>query len=83
MYVLRDGINGKLYIGPTNDLDKRLEEHRRGGTFSTKSFRDFELIYYEAYIFEKNARLREKRLKFFGKAYQELKKRIGVLEGAG
>ena len=64
-------------------MERRLEEHLKKKVFSTKNFQDFDLIYYEAYIFEKNARLREKRLKYFGKAYQELKKRIGGLEGAG
>jgi putative endonuclease len=81
--MLKD-INNKAYIGSTNNLERRIEEHETGKVFSTKSFQDPELIYYEAYISENSARMREKRLKYFGKAYQELKKRInGGIEGAG
>lgn len=86
VYILRnkDGNTNRLYIGSTNDLEKRLKDHRNKKVFSTKRFPDFDLVYYEAYICEKDARLREKHLKYFGKAYQELKKRIkGGLEGAG
>ncbi len=86
VYILKnkDINSNRLYIGSTNNLEKRLEEHRNKKVFSTRRFPDFELVYYEAYISESDARMREKRLKYFGKAYQELKKRItGGLEGAG
>ena len=79
VYVLKKKSNNKLYIGSTYNLEKRLEEHRKGKVFFTKNS-DFNLIYYEAYTSEKDARIREKHLKYFGKAYQALKKRI---EGAG
>lgn len=83
VYILKDR-NNKLYIGSTNDLERRLDEYEAGKVFSSKNLQDPELIYYEAYNFEHSARMREKRLKYFGKAYQELKKRIeGGLEGAG
>lgn len=36
----------------------------------------FDLIYYEAYTSEKDAREREKQLKYFGNAYKFLIKRI-------
>lgn len=84
VYILKDKSNGKLYIGSTNNLRRRIEEHRKGVAFSTRRLSDFTLVYYEAYSSERDARIREKRLKYFGKAYQELKKRISVsLKGAG
>lgn len=84
IYILKNKDTNRLYIGSTNNLEKRLKDHWDGRVFSTKRFLNFDLVYYEAYICEKNARLREKRLKYFGKAYRELKKRIeGGLEGAG
>ncbi|MBU4511303.1 hypothetical protein KJ830_09700 [bacterium] len=43
---------------------------------STKSRRPFELIYYEAYKSEKDARNREKQLKLRSRAFAQLKKRI-------
>ena len=38
----------------------------------------WKLLYYEAYLSEKSARMREKRLKYNGNAIRELKKRIAL-----
>jgi len=84
VYIIKNNDNNKLYIGSTNNLERRLEEHRKGKVFSTKKIFNFALVYYEAYLSEKDARMRESHLKHFGKAYQELKKRIKEsLKGAG
>ncbi|SPE59029.1 Excinuclease ABC C subunit domain protein [Verrucomicrobia bacterium] len=34
VYMLR-GASGRHYIGATDNLERRLEEHRHGGTHST------------------------------------------------
>jgi putative endonuclease len=34
VYMLR-GSSGRFYIGSTTDLDRRLEQHRQGSTYST------------------------------------------------
>lgn len=68
--------DGKLYIGSINDLERRMMEHEGGKVQSTRYRLTFKLIYYEAYCRDHSARQREKRLKYFGKAYQELKRRI-------
>ncbi|HMP84778.1 MAG TPA: GIY-YIG nuclease family protein [Verrucomicrobiota bacterium] len=39
VYMLR-GTSGRHYIGSTNDLNRRLEEHRRGNTHSTQRLGD-------------------------------------------
>ena len=39
VYILR-GSNGRHYIGSTTDLDRRLAEHRRGHTHTTKRLGD-------------------------------------------
>lgn len=52
-----------LYIGSTCDLRKRIKEHNAGLVRSTKTRRPFELIYYEAYKSEIDARARESNLK--------------------
>ena len=65
-----------LYIGSTNDLKRRFEQHRKGYVKSTKHRRPWKLIYYEAHLAETAVREREKKLKQFGAAYQELKKRV-------
>jgi putative endonuclease len=76
VYVLKSSKDEELYIGSTNDLKRRLKEHQNGESFSTKLRRPFELIYYEAYKIEKDARLREQALKLRGNARRFLKDRI-------
>jgi len=73
----------KIYIGSTNDLRKRLKEHNSGKTYFTKQYTPWELIYYEAFKSEKDARLRESKLKQHGKGKQELKKRLKHSLGKG
>ena len=66
VYVLK--INGKLYIGYTEDLRRRIKQHKSKG--------QIELIYYEAYLNKKSATNREKKLKYYGSAWRALMKRI-------
>ncbi len=63
VYVLESIQTRGLYIGYTNDLKKRLEEHNHGLNVSTKPYRPYRLIYYEACISRKDALRREKYLK--------------------
>jgi putative endonuclease len=63
VYVLQSRKNNGLYIGYTADLRKRLGEHNRGLVFSTKPYKPWQLIHYEAYLNEKDAKRREEYLK--------------------
>lgn len=76
VYVLKSFKDSELYIGSTNSLKRRFEEHQKGLSFSTQFRRPFELVYYEAYKSEKDARLREQALKLRGNARRFLKERI-------
>ncbi len=76
VYVLKSKKDTDLYIGSTNDLKRRFAEHQNGKSFSTKFRRPFELVYYEAYKNEQDARLREQALKLRGNARRFLKERI-------
>lgn len=76
VYVLRSKKDKQLYIGYTNDLKRRIEEHNSGKNTSTKYRRPFELIYYEAYKLKEDAEHREDMLKLFGRALGGLKRRI-------
>lgn len=76
LYILQSEINKKLYIGVTSDLKKRLKQHNQGENKSTKSGAPYQVVYCEAYRDKKDALSRERKLKQFGKAYSELKKRI-------
>jgi putative endonuclease len=66
VYVLHSGKDGKLYVGSTPDLKKRLVKHQTGYVRATKNRRPLKLIYYEAYILRKDALRREKYLKSGG-----------------
>lgn len=63
VYVLQSSKTKGLYIGFTHDLRKRLGEHNRGLNFSTKPYVPWQLIFYEAYQNEDDAKRREKYLK--------------------
>jgi len=76
VYILKSKKDSDLYIGSTNDLRRRLKEHNSGLVFSTKFRKPFELVYYEAYKAEKDARKRESNLKLRSRALAQLKIRI-------
>lgn len=63
VYTIESLKSGNLYIGYTHDLAKRIKEHNQGLNFSTKSYRPWRCIYYEACLDEKDARRRERYLK--------------------
>jgi putative endonuclease len=74
-YVLYSKKLDKFYIGSTNDLKRRIQEHKRGKTYTTYRMKDFKLIYCEICLLKKDAQDREKQLKTgFGRGY--LRKRI-------
>ena len=74
-YVLKSTSDEKLYIGWTNDLRNRIEEHNSGKVSSTKNRTPLELVYYEACLSREKSIQREKQLKTgYGRAY--LKRRI-------
>jgi putative endonuclease len=76
VYILRSLKDDLNYIGSTKDLRIRFREHNLGKVYSTKHRIPFELIYYEAYKAEKDARMREHNLKLRTRAYSQLQKRI-------
>ena len=57
-YILKSENSNKIYIGSTNDIDRRLKEHNSGKCFTTKKMTPVKVIYYEAYEYEEDARLR-------------------------
>lgn len=72
VYILKSEKNGKLYKGTTNDLKRRIEEHTSGKSIFTKNNGPWRLIYYEAFISQKDAREEEKFLKS-GKGKERIK----------
>ncbi len=62
-YVIQSKKDKNLYIGYTKDLRKRLKEHNLGLNKSTKPYRPWGLIYYEACVDIEDAERRENYLK--------------------
>jgi putative endonuclease len=76
LYVLKSKKDSHLYVGNTNNLQRRLAEHNRGRIVSTKKYKPFALVYYEAYLHRKDAIEREDKLKHHGSVIGHLKKRL-------
>jgi putative endonuclease len=87
VYLLKSKKNGSLYIGHTRNIEKRLKDHNSGVVGYTSKYKPWKLIYYESFLSLEDAKKREKSLKYFGKAYSQLKHRIknslNIGEGAG
>jgi len=64
IYILASGRNGTLYVGVTNNLEKRVEEHKNNVVDGfTKKYHIHNLVYYERYDFIYDAMQREKHIK--------------------
>ena len=64
VYILASERNGTLYVGVTNDLVRRVHEHREGLVEGfTRRYGVKLLVYYEVHHEIGEAILREKRLK--------------------
>ncbi len=73
VYILRTS-SGTLYIGQTNNLEKRLKEHKKKSSKSAKYIRyfsGFNLAYSEKYPTRKEAMKREAQLKKWPKTKKE------------
>jgi putative endonuclease len=69
-YILIGKKDKEFYVGFTNDLKRRFEEHQRGLVSSTAPRRPLELIYYEACLNEADATARERYFKTgFGRRF--------------
>lgn len=64
VYILASRLGGTLYIGVTNDLARRVSEHRLKSVKSfTEKYVINRLVYFEQFDDAENAIKREKRLR--------------------
>ncbi|MFA5039671.1 MAG: GIY-YIG nuclease family protein [Candidatus Omnitrophota bacterium] len=63
VYVLQSEKDKDLYIGFSENFERRCEEHNKGQVDATKHRRPLNLIYYEAYLEKNDALGRELFLK--------------------
>ncbi len=74
-YILESTKDNKHYIGSTNDLKRRLDEHNSGKVEATTARRPLRLVSYIAVENEAQSRCLEKYLKT-GSGFSFIKKRI-------
>ena len=77
VYILLDRKKN-IYIGYTENLDRRFNEHLSKKVYYTIRLDNPILYYFEAYSNEDQAKNRERMLKKYGSAYVGLLKRIGL-----
>ena len=77
VYILYSKKSEKFYIGLTDSIEKRIQEHNSPDNHGwTKKFQPWIVSYFEAYLTASEARIRELSLKHHGKTWTELRKRI-------
>ncbi len=71
VYIMASGRNGTIYLGSTDDLVRRVWEHRSGAIEGfTKRYRCKLLVWYEPHEDLMTARQREYRMKEWKRAWK-------------
>ena len=74
VYIIANPSRSVIYIGMTNSLTRRLQEHKDNrGTKKSFAGRNYcyELVYYEVYQYVNEAIAREKELKKWSRAKKD------------
>ncbi|MEK7525569.1 MAG: GIY-YIG nuclease family protein [Patescibacteria group bacterium] len=76
VYILKSSINNDIYVGSTENLEKRVIRHNAGKVKSTKAYRPWKLLEYRECNSRSEAMKFEKFLKT-GQQKEILKKKYG------
>ena len=63
VYAISSCEKDYLYVGMTNNLTRRLRQHNKGYSRSTKPYAPFNLIYTKSFPDRQSARIHEKEMK--------------------
>ena len=63
VYAIRSLVRNYIYVGLTNMVERRINEHNKGQNRSTKAYIPFNLIYVEMFNTREKARKKEIYLK--------------------
>lgn len=63
VYIIKSVNRNYIYVGISDDVDRRIREHNSGKNRTTKPYRPFELLHKEAFPDRISARAREKWFK--------------------
>ena len=71
VYIITNRSNNVLYTGVTNDLEKRIYQHRTGTVKGfTQRYNVKKLLYFESFSDIDNAIIREKQIKNRSRQYK-------------
>ncbi|MEP9365984.1 GIY-YIG nuclease family protein [Xanthobacter sp. VNH20] len=71
VYILASARNGTLYVGVTNDLHRRMSEHRSGAVPGfTRTYCVHRLVHVQLFQSLDDARAQERRLKKWNRAWK-------------
>ena len=63
VYILHSKKDGKLYMGRSDDLKRRLQEHQKGKVKATQNRLPVDLVFYEAFTDKSDSIRRERYFK--------------------
>ena len=63
VYAIKSLTRTYIYVGLTNSIERRIDQHNQGQSRSTKAYRPFKLIYTQEFKTRKEAREKEIYLK--------------------
>jgi putative endonuclease len=66
IYILHSQSLQRYYVGSTENIEKRLQEHNRGKSTSTRAGAPWELIHTENFSTRSEALLKERKIKARG-----------------
>lgn len=71
VYILASRPFGAIYVGSTDDLRRRVEQHRSGAVSAhTKKYGIHTLVYFETFKTREESLHREKRLKRYERLWK-------------
>jgi len=77
VYIIQHSETKQIYIGYTDNLERRLSEHNNRSNKATNRVNgEWSLRYAEIYLDRQNALDRERKLKYHGSAKQKLLLRL-------
>ena len=87
IYIMSNKTDSTLYVGVTNDLERRVAEHRSGAIPGfTEKYHCHKLVYFERYSDVNQAIAREKQLKKWSRSKKDWlidtmnKERVDLME---
>ncbi|MGC4022924.1 MAG: GIY-YIG nuclease family protein [Cyclobacteriaceae bacterium] len=63
VYAIRSKVKNYIYVGLTENLERRISQHNSGYERTTRPYLPFEIIFSESFKTRVEARVKEKYLK--------------------